>query len=313
MIYSKSIYCNKKEQEKPRPARWYATKTRGITSLQKFSWIKVPDIAFEVSFASAHDPLRDNWDHEVIKSKLRYNQYVFPFGTMSRENDNAMYWYNCAIAYLLVYNENYIEKCTFETLISELDDGESIPGHWLKYVNSAKNRMLEAKAKFKACREREKENFGLIPKGKIPRKIQKNLFAIQRLKLYLEFAPHNKILISDFVEKFLADGFAYLIKNHVLDQDELGDLDKECYLSQLDILSAFISERVLVVEHQQLDDGVISSSFSVDNNIAIHYNTGILSREYGSIKHLINLYKKLKKYCDMPDTSKWFSEDIVRS
>lgn len=313
MIYSKSIYCNKKEQEKPRPARWYDTKTKGIVKLQKFSWVKIPDIAFELSFASAHKPLHDGWDNEVMKSKLKYNQYVFPFGTMSRENDNAMYWYNCAITYLLVYNENHIEKCTFEALISKLDDDEPIPAHWLEHVNIARKKMLEAKAKFKTCREREKENFGLIPKSKIPRKIQKDLIAIQRLKLYLEFAPHNKILISGFVEKFLSDSFTYLMKNHVLESDEVGCLNEKDYMLQLDVLSAFIAERVLFVKHQQLDDGVISSSFAVDNSVAMHYNTGILSREFGSIKHLVSLARKLKKYCDMPDTSKWFGEDIIRS
>jgi hypothetical protein len=306
MIYSQSIYCKKTEQEKPRPANWQSTKSNGIEKLYKYSWVKPPAVAFEISFISAHTPLHDDWKSENSKLKLKYNSYVFPFGTMSRRSDNTLYWRNCAITCLVKYNVSYIELAGFNKLIDELGKDEPVPSHWVKIINKAKKTMQEEKEKFKACRQHEKENFGLIPQNKIPKNIEKDLVAISRLKLFLNHAPHNRELITSYIEKFLADSFTNLIKYHLIDADELGDLSKKSHDLQLDLLAAFIKERVMIIKHDIIDN-ILLSSFVNDTSIATEYHLGVTSRDYGSLNQLVNLAGELKEYDDMPDVSKWFN------
>lgn len=306
MIYSESLYCKKSEQEKPRPKSWHSTKNKGIHQLYKYSWVKPCTIAFESSFTSAHNPLHGDWKSESNKLKLKHNSYVFPFGTMSRKSDNTLYWRNCAITCLVNYNASYLELAGFNKLVDELGKNEPIPSHWVKIINKAKKTMQEEKEKFKACRQHEKENFGLIPQNKIPKNIEKDLVAISRLKLFLNHAPHNKALITTYIERFLADSFSNLITYYLIDADELGDLSKKPYDLQLDLLAAFIKERVMIIKHDIIDN-ILLSSFVNNTSIATEYHLSVTSRDYGSLKQLVNLAGQLKKYDDMPDVSKWFA------
>lgn len=309
MLYSESIYCDEKKQNGPRPAQWYSIKVGRRAHLTKFSWVKPPEIAFECSYRSSHSPLHIEWTTQNSQLILEHNRNVLPFGVLSFRHDNGLYWRHCAINYLIEYNVHYAEKIKFTTLISDLDVLEDIPKHWAKYVEDAQKGMLSAKALFKACRKREKEQFGLISSKTMPKAVIKEIAALGRLRHYFENIPHNQHLAADYIEAFLNHGFEKLAKRHVISPEQAEQVQEMSYPRQLSVLQAFLKERVTIPRYiKNSQKEVIGAKLVVDSEVTMDY-FHCFGVEYGGMKHLKNFKKWSEIDPGIEDVTKWFAQD----
>lgn len=306
-LYSDSIFCNPEQQKQPRPNNWYSVKP--ITELVKFSWLTVQPIAFESSFKSAHDPLGPKWFKPEVQIIDEHTRYKYPFGVLSFEAENELYWRHSAINYLIDYNEHYAKRNCFQALIDDLEPDETTPAHWVEIVEQSSKDMEIAKAKFKTCRQYQKSRFGLISYSQLPPAARKAVTSLIRLKAYIKHIPHNQVKAANCTELFLAGGFEQLAKSAFY-SDAITNIDNTTLDKKFSILLGYVKE--LVVEPSftnDTDSKAIEAQLTINYDHAMHYFLSFTSRTYGSIQHL-NGFKELSlKYGDIKDVTQWFDEE----
>jgi len=312
-LYRNTLYCNPEKQALPsRPRQWYSTKRGHHSHLSKFSWVSCPEITFESSFQSAHDPFHIEWLETDRVIQMRYDNYRFPFGVKSYLKDNKLFWRNCALSYLVKYNHAYLEEKEFQALVDGWDASEGdTPQHLLDIVAKAKEAKRLNKAKFKTARRYEKENFGLIRGSELPKLALNSINPLSRLNAYLKHFPHNSIIAYQSVESFYKNGFEKLSKRAFHTEESMTHAIAANCADSFSILVAYIKECCIEPKFKKDEQGKIIGAELVEAYEEAMNLRLCFGKDYGSFNQLNAIKRLSDRYNDIQDVTTWFKGGMM--